>query len=121
MARAHIKDPALEQRLFLQRALICFIGMCALLLLLAGRYMELQIFEHAAYSTRSDENRIQVQPVAPVRGVIFDRNGQPLADNRSVYSLTIVPERVRDRDALMTELAARAEITRLRSRRLKNV
>ncbi|GIT39975.1 MAG: hypothetical protein Ct9H300mP8_11710 [Gammaproteobacteria bacterium] len=45
------------------------------------------------YETRSEHNRIEVQPVAAGRGLIFDRRGVLLAENRSVSSLEIVEER----------------------------
>ncbi len=111
MARTHIKNVALERSQFLSRALFCFAVITVLLLVLVGRYWNLQIAQHETFQTRADDNRIQVQPLAPIRGIIFDRNGIPLADNKAVYTLAIVPEMVPDREALLTELAALVDVT----------
>src|SRR3546814_12008515 len=40
------------------------------------------LVEHEHYQTRADENRMRVTPVAPVRGLIYDRNGTLLAQNQ---------------------------------------
>ena len=58
----------------------------------------LQVVKHEDYQTRSNNNRISVQQVAPNRGLIYDRNGVLLAENRSVYSLEIIPEQVANID-----------------------
>ena len=57
---------------------------------------QLQIVEHEIYTTLSDKNRVQVQSVPPPRGLVYDRNNLLLAENRPVFSLTIVPERIVD-------------------------
>ncbi|MFX6269944.1 penicillin-binding protein 2, partial [Acinetobacter baumannii] len=41
-------------------------------------------------------NRVHVQPIPPTRGIIFDRNGVIIADNRPSFSLTITRERTKD-------------------------
>jgi penicillin-binding protein 2 len=106
-----IKDLAREQRAFTSRAMVVFIiavlAICVLLL----RLVQLQVVEYQQYRTRSDENRIQVQPIAPPRGLIFDRNGELLADNQPVFTLSVVTERVADMDLLLTELGTLVELT----------
>lgn len=107
----HIKDLAREQFAFTRRAMVIFLGVLLALFLLVLRLVQLQVLEYQQYRTRSDENRIQVQPIAPPRGLIFDRNGELLADNRPVFTLSIVSERVKDMDALLAELGALVDIT----------
>lgn len=46
--------------------------------LIANLY-NLQIVRFTDYQTRSNENRIKLVPIAPSRGIIYDRNGIPLA------------------------------------------
>ena len=75
------------------------------LLLLFNLY-RLQVVHHDDYQTRSNDNRIKVVPVAPPRGLIFDRNGILLAENRPVYSLELVPEQVTDLQQTVTELVS---------------
>ena len=71
---------------------------------LVARFVQLQIFDHESYQSRSDKNRIQVQPLAPPRGLIFDTNGVLLADNRPSSALGIVVERVDEIDVVIAQL-----------------
>ncbi|MBX3708023.1 MAG: penicillin-binding protein 2 [Pseudomonadales bacterium] len=98
------RDTQRERRIFVVRASVL---LAAAMLLVGGlflRLVQLQVWEHETYRTRSEANRIQLQPLAPPRGLIFDRNGVLLASNRPVSALNIVRERVTDMDALLTEL-----------------
>ena len=46
-----------------------------------------------------------------MRGLIFDRNGIPLARNVPSYTLEVVPDQVRDMDALLDELGKLVKLT----------
>ena len=96
-----IKDPNRERALIIRRAITFFVIIVLCLGVLAARFVQLQVYEHESYQYRSDKNRIQVQPLAPPRGLIFDRNGLLLADNRPSSALGIVVERVEDLEAMM--------------------
>ena len=77
----------------LTRASILFVLACLFALTLFARFFQLQVIEHEVFSLRSDENRIRVAPLAPPRGLIFDRNGILLAENITASSLGIIPEK----------------------------
>lgn len=100
-----------ERRIIQWRLLIAFVGVVALLGVLAFRFYLLQIEQHQNFATLSDRNRIQVQPVAPTRGLIYDRNGILLADNRPSYRLSLIPERIKDLDALLKTLIEIVDIS----------
>lgn len=126
MVGLSFKDPVREKQMFLSRALGVFFVMVVLLGVLLVRMVQLQVWEHQTYQTRSDQNRIQVQPIAPARGLIYDRHGEILADNRASASLSLVTERVRDMGATLAQLSDLVAITpadisdfetRLRSKR----
>ncbi|MGH8536498.1 MAG: penicillin-binding protein 2 [Gammaproteobacteria bacterium] len=74
------------------------------LLLVIGRLIKLQVFEHDRYKTLSQENRLKIVPVAPTRGLIYSHDGVLLADNRPTFSLEIVSERTPDLPKVMREL-----------------
>jgi penicillin-binding protein 2 len=101
-----LKDHTWESRIFLERIVIGFGILVLLTLFLVARFFYLQIVQHDVYATLSDKNRIQVQPLPPVRGLIYDRNGELLADNIPSFNLTITPERVDDLDATLAKLDA---------------
>ncbi|TNH06840.1 penicillin-binding protein 2 [Testudinibacter sp. TR-2022] len=93
MAREIIRDNKAEQNLFLRRVLVAFIGVLGLLSLLLLNVYHLQIRDYENYQTRSNGNRIKLLPVAPTRGLIYDRNNKVLAENLTFFGLYIVPEK----------------------------
>lgn len=101
-----LKDPQLESRVYGTRTIIA-IGLVMILMgVILMRYYNLQIVEYEIYKTQSERNRVQLQPLPPRRGLIYDRNGVLLADNRPSYMLSIVRERVPDLDATLADLQA---------------
>jgi penicillin-binding protein 2 len=60
----------------------------------------LQIVNGPAYRSKSENNRIRLQDIPSFRGMIFDRNGELLVDNRPSFDLFVVPEEVYDREEL---------------------
>lgn len=99
-----VKDNQREARMHDQRVQF----MAALMVLLFGvlllRALYLQVWRYDHYTTISDENRIQTSPIAPNRGLILDRNGNVLAENRPSFSLNVIREQATDLDALLADL-----------------
>lgn len=108
---ASMEDHELEQRAFVTRATVVFLVAAILILGLLARFVDLQMFKHEIYSTRSDDNRIQVQPIPPDRGLIYDRRGVLLADNRPIRTLAVVVEQVADLDTAIGELGSFIDIS----------
>jgi len=100
-----MQDAARDMRIVHTRLLVAALVIGALVLVLLGRLFYLQVVAHEHFVTLSRNNRIAMLPVAPVRGLIFDRNGVVLADNFPVYTLEVVPDQVADLPALLEELA----------------
>ncbi len=99
------RDEQYESRLILGRLQILAFVVMVVLAMLALRYHYLQIEQFDRFVTQSDENRIHVRAVPPTRGLVFDRNGIVLAENRPSYTLTIVPENTDGLDQLLDKLA----------------
>lgn len=106
-----LKDYSRESITFTNRAVIAFVIVVLMMLVLIGRIYYLQVFEYERYTAISEENRVQLQPVAPRRGLIYDRNGALLADNRPHFSVTLLKEEVDDLDATLKKLGALIELT----------
>ncbi|MCW8934685.1 MAG: penicillin-binding protein 2 [Gammaproteobacteria bacterium] len=94
--RAVIKNHALEAQLFKRRALVAAIFCVLILLVLLSRLVYLQFFEFSHFSTLSENNRVHLSPLAPNRGLIYDRNGVVLAENRPSYQLELTPEQIKN-------------------------
>ena len=106
-----IKDALEEQRLFARRSRIGFTIIVACLVALALRYFHLQVIRHDDFSVRSETNRVQVRPAAPNRGLIYDRRGRLIAENRPAYRLELIPEKVADVEAALAELSGLVELS----------
>lgn len=106
-----LKDPQAERRGFINRVAVLFGIALVLIGVLIVRLLQLQVWGYETHQTRSEDNRIQVQPLAPNRGLIYDRNGVLLAENRPVSSLAVVRELVLDLPALFAELNTLVGIT----------
>jgi penicillin-binding protein 2 len=91
-----LKDQAAEGRQFGSRATAAFLIILAAIFLLSLRYVYLQIISYEEFTTRSISNQVRIVPVAPNRGLIYDRRGRPVAENRPAYRLELVPEKVDD-------------------------
>ncbi len=103
--RVSIKNHTAEANLFARRAFIAFIGVIAMLLVLFSNVYDLEVNSFEKYKTRSNSNRIKLLPVAPNRGLIYDRNGVLLAENKAIYSLEIIPEEVKDLEITVKEIS----------------
>ncbi len=69
-----------------------FYGIISLIfLILVIRFYSLQFLHERVYQEKSLRNSVKVQPRIPARGLIYDRNGILIADNRPSFSLYLVP------------------------------
>lgn len=71
----------------------------------------LQIFSFGYYNTKSNNNRIEIIPITPNRGIIYDRNGTPLATNNTIYQLNIIPDKITNLDEQFAELKKFVDLT----------
>ncbi|MEL0633209.1 penicillin-binding protein 2 [Pseudoalteromonas carrageenovora] len=94
--RPTIRDHSAEANLFARRAFVGFVFVLGLVAILLSNLYTIQVEDHQDYQTRSNDNRIKVIPIAPNRGLIYDRNGVLLAENKPVYNLEVIPEEVDD-------------------------
>ncbi|MFB4392010.1 MULTISPECIES: penicillin-binding protein 2 [unclassified Pseudomonas] len=88
-----LKDHEKDARLVRNRVVVGAVAIMLLVCVLIARLYYLQIIQYDYHSTLSENNRVHVQPIPPTRGLIFDRNGVIIADNRPSFSLTMTRER----------------------------
>ncbi len=102
--RDALKNIQAERNTFLIRSITAAILAAFGLVALITRLIDLQVTDYAYFSTRADANRMRVVPVAPVRGLIYDRNGVILAQNQPSFVLEVTSEQVDDVDLLLSEI-----------------
>jgi len=106
-----LKDHSGESRIYFVRAALGFGLLLLLTLFLVARLFYLQIIQHDLFTTLSDKNRIQVQSLSPIRGLVYDRHGDLIADNVPTFNLTITIERVIDLDQTLASLSGLVELS----------
>jgi penicillin-binding protein 2 len=92
--RIAIKNHLAEIQLTTQRSIVALVVMIVLVILLIVRLGFLQLAKHDLYTTLSKKNWLDLVPIEPTRGLIYDRNGVLLADNIPVFSLDIIPDKI---------------------------
>jgi len=103
--RIPLKNHLQEIRLVTRRAIVACIIMSILILLLIIRFAYLQVYKQHMFSTLSEKNWLDLVPLEPTRGLIYDRHGKLLAENIPVFSLDIIPNKVPSLTKTMTGLA----------------
>lgn len=99
-----LKNVQQERRIYRNRIFIA-VGLVLLCFsVLIARYFYLQVVHYKDFSAASDSNRIRLQPIAPTRGYIYDRNGILLADNYPVFTATLSKADVDDIDDTVQRL-----------------
>ena len=91
-----LKDHQRDKRLIRQRLLAATVFILLLTAVLVARMYFLQVVQYEHHSTLAENNRIHVQSLPPTRGLVYDRNGVVLAENRPSFSLTLTRERAGD-------------------------
>lgn len=72
--------------------------------LLAVRMGWLSIAENEHYQMMAESNRVNMTLMPPRRGWIVDRNGVPIANNRTDFRVDIIPDRLQDKDRVLALL-----------------
>jgi penicillin-binding protein 2 len=88
-----IKDHEKDARVVRKRIVVGAVAIALLIGVLIARLYYLQVIQYEYHSTLSENNRVHVQPIPPSRGLIYDRNGVIIADNRPSFSLSMTRER----------------------------
>ena len=101
-----IKDIHSERRLFLARVILAAVISIVLLGVVVARLVQLQVVDHELFAEKSQGNRVRIEPVPPIRGLVFDRKGRVIAENLPAYQLELIPEQVHDIDDTLNRLAA---------------
>jgi len=95
-----------EARRSLQARLLVLQGtLFACFGLLAVGFWFVQVVQHSRYEQMAANNHLRTIPLRAPRGVLYDRNGEVLVQNRNSFTIAIVRDRSEDLDAAMTRLA----------------
>jgi penicillin-binding protein 2 len=100
-----IKDHHSERRVFIARVILTSVVAILLLGFVIARLVQLQVFDYEHFAERSQGNRVRIEAVPPIRGLVYDRQGRILAENLPAYQLELIPEQIDDLEDTLHRLA----------------
>lgn len=100
----HVRQREIPPEL-VRRATRCAFFVVAVFGLLLLRLAYLQISLGDYYRSLSENNRVRIESLRPIRGVIVDRSGEILVDNRPSFDLVVVPEDAGDLSVTLANLS----------------
>jgi len=98
------KDTETSARRITRRGLVLGGIQLGVLGVLGWRMRQMQVEQADEFRLLAEENRINMRLIAPARGLIFDRNGVPVAENTQNYRIVIVREDAGDVDLVVDRL-----------------
>ncbi len=104
MAKSGIITEAQQAFSFSRRSFFLTAAQLAVGGLLAVRMGWLSVAQNEKYTLLSESNRINLTLIPPRRGWIVDRNGKPLALNKTTFRVDIIPDRLVSKDETLAEL-----------------
>ena len=99
------KNIRLEHNLFKGRVFATLIVIGILSGTLVARLIYLQLFQHQHYTLLAQQNQLGLVPIEPSRGLIYDRFGSLLAENKPVFNLVLIPEKTSNLNKSISDLA----------------
>jgi penicillin-binding protein 2 len=99
-----LKDHWQEQRLFLSRIIAAAVVVLLLSGVLVARLVQLQVLDYERFAELSQGNRFRIDPLPPTRGIIYDRHGRVIAENRPNWELVAIAEQIDDLDRTLRSL-----------------
>ena len=96
---------SVRYRAFSRRTAIVSAGTLGLFTLLTGRMFQLSVLQNDQFAMLAEDNRINLQLVAPRRGRLYDRVGVELANTAQNFRVLLVPEQTKNPRAVLEKLA----------------
>jgi penicillin-binding protein 2 len=102
--KRHVKENTVNNRKMTRRAILMGTVQLGIVGALGYRMQSMQVEQADQFRLLAEENRINIRLIPPARGLIFDRNGTPLAENAQNYRVTMVREDAGDVDDVLARL-----------------
>src|SRR5262245_30887374 len=88
-----------------RRLVLLALALAAGFVAIGSQLAYLQLVTGERLAALSDKNRIRPRTVTAPRGILFDRSGQPLVENRPAFTLAVVPRDAENLSAVLDRLA----------------
>ena len=88
-----------------QRILFVYIMVCLLSLSLTGRLAYLMVAKADYYGQKAKDVQQRERAIKAKRGVIYDRNGEILAGNKPVSTISVIHNQIKEPEKVITRLS----------------
>ena len=102
---AEFTGPVEDRRSITIRLVVLQVGCAVVFTVLAFSFWYFQVVQHEKYRELAENNHQRTIALRAPRGVMFDRNGAVLVENRSSFTISIVREHVTDLDRTVRSLS----------------
>lgn len=94
-----------------KKIVVVFFACLALFVILAGRLVYLMVFRSDYYTEQAKELHERERSIKAARGRILDANGNVIADNKTVCTISVIHNQVRDPDRIVEVLSRELELS----------
>jgi len=102
--------PLLDRRKTAARLTALWVAVIAAFCALAVAFWYFQVIENATYVRMAENNHLRKLSLRAPRGVLFDRDGELLVENRDAFTISILREHITDLDRTIQRLSAAAGV-----------
>ena len=102
---ADFTPPVEDRRSVTIRLVVLQVGFALLFSILACSFWYFQVLQHDKYRELAENNHQRVIPLRAPRGLMLDRHGRVLVENRSSFTISIVREHTKDLDRTIRVLS----------------
>src|SRR5688572_17544667 len=102
---AEFTAPVDDRRSITIRLIILQVGCAVVFTILAFSFWYFQVVQHEKYRELAENNHQRTIPLRAPRGVMLDRHGAVLVENRSSFTISIVREHTKDLDRTIRVLS----------------
>ena len=106
----NLEERVVEKKSFFNRLIIIYLFFALIFIFFLERTYSLQISEFSNYEIAAIENKTKEVLVQPVRGIIYDRNGNIIVNNFPSYDLIIKPWKILDLNKFIEEISIVIEL-----------
>src|SRR5687767_10192044 len=112
--------PVEDRRRIMSRLVVLQGGVITIFAALAICFWVLQVVQKETYEKMADSNYQRTLALRAPRGVLFDRNGKVLVENRNSHTISIIRENTKDLDRTISTASAVLGIDRVKLQLLVN-
>ena len=90
---------------------ILYVILSLMMIGLAGRLVYLMIYRSAYYTAKAEDLHLRERTIKAARGRILDRNGTVLADNRTVCTISVIHNQIKEPEETIAVLCRELELS----------